>query len=179
MEGWGWVEKFFDLNNLEVVIIRFILMSLMMATLKSMIYKMWRPSYSPTLTVVSWRWEVRLLWEERGRVPDLNNLETPVSLKPTHDHSSITFKLLLVMDYLFTSAVDFWRPRKSACMEDLSKSFSIYMQHSDISSYIQRGQFKLFSLFSRWMDPLINQWTNLRICHNYILLNFKTFFAKG
>ena len=40
MEGWGWVEKFFDLNNLEVVIIRFILMSLMMATLKSMIYKM-------------------------------------------------------------------------------------------------------------------------------------------
>ena len=32
--------KVFDLNNLEVAIIRFILMSLMMATLKSMIYKM-------------------------------------------------------------------------------------------------------------------------------------------
>ena len=145
-----------------------------------MIYKMWRPSYSPTLTVVSWRWEVRLLWEERGRVPDLNNLETPVSLKPTQDHSSITFKLLLVMDHLFTSTVDWtFGDQGSLLLWRICPNPFLYICSTVIFVLIQRGQFKLFSLFSRWMDPLINQWTNLRICHNYILLNFKTFFAKG
>ena len=67
------------------------------------------------------------------------------------------------MNYLFTSAVDFWRPRKSASMEDLSKSFSIYMQHSDICSYTARAIQVIF-IIQQMNGPLnkpMNKFTNL------------------